>query len=359
MVLQLSSSEFKNSPEILSKTNFKQMHLRLDKEGFFIKAIKDKSLTKHGIQALPLNKGTFLKDIRKSYQLWLMLLLPLLYIILFKYVPMYGIQLAFKRFIGSKGIWGSPWVGLANIKRFTDSYFFPRVMKNTIGINLYQLAAGFPLPIILAIALNSTRSTVYRKTVQLSTYLPHFISTVVMVGMLMQFLSPRNGILAKIVTMLGGAPVNYIGVPAYFKSIYVWSGIWQNTGWGTIVYLAALAAIDSTLHEAAIVDGANRFQRIIHIDIPGILPTAIILLILRTGRMMGVGFEKVYLLQNNLNTPTSEVISTYVYKVGLGGEGVADFSFATAIGLFNSIISIALLSTVNQISKKVTENSLW
>ncbi len=323
--------------------------------------MKKRSLAHNNATTSPVKKNKILKEIRNNYQLFLLILPPLAYIIIFKYIPMYGVQLAFKDFVATKGIFGSPWVGLKHFDRFVNSYFFPRVMKNTIGVSLYGLIAGFPFPILLALALNSTRNKLYRKTVQMSTYLPHFISTVTMVGMVMQFLNPRFGMLAEVAKFFGKEPLNYIGIPKYFKSIYVWSNIWQDTGWGTIIYLAALSAIDPSLQEAAIVDGAGRFKRIIHIDIPGILPTIVIMLILRSGRIMNVGFENIFLLQNQLNLPASEVISTYVYKVGLGGDKgmIPNFPFATAVDLFNSVINISLLLSMNWISKRLTDSSLW
>lgn len=307
-------------------------------------------------------KKSRLNYFKKSYQLYLMILLPLIYLIVFKYYPMYGAQIAFKKFIATKGIFGSSWVGLYNFDKFINSYQFWKLIKNTLGLSIYQLVASFPFPIFLAIALHNSRKMIFRKTVQMTTYLPHFISSVVMVGIVMQILSPRAGLVAKVVTLFGGTPVDYMGVPEYFKSIFVWTHIWQNTGWGTIIYLAALAGIDPSLHEAAIVDGASKLKRIIHIDIPGIMPTAITLLIMQAGKIMNVGFERVYLMQNPLNRESSEIISTYVYKIGIGAGssgGFADFSYATAIGLFNSIINLILIMCVNRISKKLSETSLW
>lgn len=298
------------------------------------------------------------KLIKKNYQLYLIILLPVIYVLVFNYYPMYGAQIAFRDYVPTKGIWGSEWVGLDNFTRFFKRQDAWRIIGNTLSLSIYQLIAGFPIPIILALSLNSARDGMFKKTVQTVTYAPHFISVVVMVGIVMQFLAPRTGIINKIIEILGGTPTNFMGEPEYFRSIYVWSGVWQTTGWGSIIYLAALAGIDPSLHEAAIVDGASRFQRILHIDIPGIMPTAIILLIMNTGQIMNIGFEKVFLMQNPLNLRTSEIISTYVYKVGLASSA-GDFSYSTAIGLFNSVINFVLIVAVNQIAKRVTETSLW
>ena len=293
-----------------------------------------------------------------NYQLYLFLLLPLLYFIVFHYMPMYGAQIAFKDFNAAKGIFGSPWVGFKHFLRFFQSHQFGRVLRNTIGVSVYQLAVGFPVPIILALALNNCEFRRFKKLTQLVTYAPHFISTVVMVGIIIQFLSPRFGIVNVFVQLLGFEPVSFMGEPELFKSIYVFSGIWQNTGWNSIIFLAALSGIDPTLHEAAIVDGATKIQRNIHIDIPGILPTAIILLILNTGWIMNVGFQKVFLMQNALNLQASEVITTYVYKLGIASR-IPNYSYAASIGLFNSVVNLLLLVTVNSLARRTGKSSLW
>lgn len=299
-----------------------------------------------------------IKNIKKRYYLYLMMLLPMVYLLIFKYYPMYGAQIAFKKFIAAKGIEGSPWIGLQNFQKFISSYIFWRLLKNTLVISLYQLIAGFPIPIILALALNSTKKDRFKKTVQMTTYLPHFISTVVMVSIVMQVLSPKTGLVGNIARTFGFTAVDVLGKPEWFSSVFVWSSVWQSAGWGTIVYLASLASIDQSLHESAVVDGATRFQRIINIDIPGIMPTMVTLFILNAGKIMNVGFEKIFLLQNPLNITTSEIIATYTYKVGLASSA-ADFSYASAIGLFNSIINLILIVIVNNISKKLSESSLW
>ena len=294
-----------------------------------------------------------------NWRLYVFLLLPVVYILIFAYYPMLGLQLAFKKFNISQGIWGSPWVGLANFRRFFQSYQFKRVIGNTLSLSLYGLVAGFPLPIIFALMLNAMRSDRYRRFIQTVTYIPHFISTVVIVGMILQLFNPRVGLYGALGQLIsGGMPPDILGRATAFSHLYVWSGIWQGLGWNAIVYLAALAAVEPELHEAAEIDGANRFQRVLHIDLQGILPTSIILLILRAGQIMNVGFEKAYLMQNNMNIAASEVISTYVYKVGLYGA-TGDFAFGTAIGLFNSVINLLLLMIVNTASKRVSEQSLW
>jgi len=294
----------------------------------------------------------------KNWQLYAMLLLPMFYVLVFKYWPMYGAQIAFRTYNPILGITGSPWVGLRHFMRFLDSPLFPTLMGNTLGLNLYSLAAGFPMPIILALSLNYTRNLIFKKLVQTVSYIPHFISTVVMVSIVFQLLGTRFGVVNNAVVALGGASVDFMGVPGYFKSIYVWSGIWQNVGWGTIIYLAALSGIDPQLHEAAIMDGAGKIRRIVHIDIPSILPTATVLLILSFGSFMSTGFEKVLLMQNDLNLSASEVIDTYVYKVGLASMG-SNFSYSSAIGLFQSLIGFSLILAVNAVAKRFSETALW
>lgn len=295
----------------------------------------------------------------KYWQLYVFLIIPVIYIIIFAYIPMGGLQIAFKDFTGLKGIWGSDWVGLKHFKTFLNSYQFKRVFMNTIGLSFYQLLAGFPIPIILALGLNSVRSKKFKKLVQTVTYMPHFISVIVLVGIINTLFNPITGLYGTMSELLFGVqPADIFGNPGAFKHLYVWSGIWQNCGWSSIIYIAALSSVDKELHEAAKVDGANRFQRVIHIDFQAIVPTAIILLIMNTGKIMTIGFEKVFLMQNSLNLSSSEIISTYVYKVGLVTGG-GDFSYATAIGLFNSIINLILIVSVNKISKKVSNTSLW
>ncbi len=302
--------------------------------------------------------GYFWRHVKHSWQLYLLLAIPVAWVLIFQYWPMYGAQIAFRNFLPGDKIWESDWVGFANFARFFKSIMFTRLMRNTLGLSLYSLAIGFPLPIIFALSLNQLRNGIFKSTVQMVSYAPYFISTVVLVGMLLQFLDLRHGPINLIITALGGDAIHFMGDAKMFPSIYVWSGVWQFTGFNTVIYLAALSTIDPSLHEAAVVDGANRFQRIINIDIPGILPTAITLLILNMGQLINIGFEKIFLMQNPMNTSLSEVISTYVYKVGLIG-GITNYSYAAAIGLFNSIIGLLLLVAANWLARKFTDNSLW
>jgi putative aldouronate transport system permease protein len=278
------------------------------------------------------------------------------YFIVFHYIPMYGVQIAFRDYTPSLGIWNSPWVGLEHMQRFFDSYYFWTLIKNTLGISLYELAVGFPIPIVLALALNELRNGTFKKWVQTVTYAPHFISVVVMSGMIIAFASPGTGLINFAIKALGGEPIQFLSEPGWFKSVFVLSGVWQSMGWGTIIYLAALAGVDPQQHEAAMIDGATRLQRVWHINLPSIVPTMVILLILNVGSFMSVGFEKVFLLQNPLNLESSDVISTYVYRSGLV-QG--QFSFAAAIGLFNAVINFILLLTVNRIARRLNETSLW
>ena len=304
-------------------------------------------------------KKNYLKQqrMKTNFELYLFFLMPtLLYFILFRYLPMIGVQIAFRDYIPVKGFWGSRWVGLKHFNRFFNSYQFWIVLRNTLGISFYQLLVGFPFPIILALLLNQVDKIKFKGFTQTVTYAPHFISVVVLVGMLHIFLNPRNGLVNILLMNLGRDPVFFLGKSGLFKTIYVFSGVWQNTGWGMIIYLAALSSISVELYEAAKIDGANRMQRIIFIDIPGILPTIVILLILNTGRVMSLGFEKVFLMQNPLVLDSAEVISTYVYKVGLLS---AQFSFAAAVGLFNGAINLILLVAVNKISKRISSIGLW
>ena len=299
--------------------------------------------------------GKIKRTFRKNWQLYLLILMPLLYIVIFKYGPMYGIQIAFKDYSMKLGYWDSPFAGLKHFETFLFSPYFSRLMLNTIGISLYSITAGFFPPIILAIALNECKNRFVKKGAQLVTYAPHFLSTVIVVGILQQVLS-QFGIVNSFIHALGFERVTFLGKAGLFKSLYVWSGIWQNAGYNSIMYLAALAGISSEIQEAAVVDGANIWRRIWHVDLPGILPTAVILLILSTASVLNVGFEKVFLMQNPLNTRTSDVISTYTYRIGLID---LNYSFATAVGLFQSVISLLFMSAVNKIAGVVTETSLW
>ena len=287
------------------------------------------------------------------------MVIPIVLVFIFNYIPMAGIQLAFKKYNMNLGIMGSPWIGFDNFKKFFRNYQFWRLLKNTLTLSLYGMLAGFPIPIMLALLLNSMNNLKYKKFIQTVTYMPHFISTVVMVGLIIQVFNPRIGLYGIIYSAVTGnnAP-DVLGSASAFPHIYVLSGVWQSMGWNSIIYMAALAGVDAELHEAAQMDGASKFQRILHIDLPSILPTAIMLLILNAGSIMNIGFEKAFLMQNNLNLRSSEVISTYVYKMGLE-SATGDYGYATAIGLFNSVINFILIVSVNAVSKKVTEQSLW
>lgn len=300
------------------------------------------------------------KKILARWQLYLLLLLPLLYIIIFAYVPMGGLIIAFKQYDFRKGILGSPWVGLKHFKDFFKSYKFVMVLKNTLTLSLYSLAISFPLPILFALLLNSMRSQKYAKVIQTVTYIPHFFSTVIMVGLLTQILSNRTGIYGTLYTMLTGQNgPNILASGPAFKHIYVWSGVWQNMGIQRNYFISLLyLAVDTSLHEAAEIDGASRIQRIWYIDLPSILPTATIMLILAVGQLMNVGYEKVLLMQNDLNLNYSEIISTYVYKVGLA-SGITNFSLSAAISMFNSVINFILLLSVNKITKKLSGSGIF
>lgn len=298
------------------------------------------------------------RRINLNWELYVIIAIPLIWLLIFCYYPMYGVQIAFRRFAALKGITGSPWVGFDNFVRFFKSYNFTRVIKNTLSISVYDLVMGFPFPIILAILLNNCLKHRFKKFVQIVTYMPYFISTVVMVGIIIQFLSPKVGIVNHAIRALGGTEIDFMAKPEYFRNIYVWSSIWQGTGWTAIIYLSALSSVDPGLHEAALVDGANRFQRMWYIDIPCLLPTIAIMLTLRAGSIMSVGFEKAFLMQNDLNIRASEIISTYVYKTGLAAAA-PDYSYSAAIGLFNSIINLVLISIVNYINARINEISLW
>ena len=307
-------------------------------------------------RALSAHRSPLLRSFRKNWDLYLLIVPVIAYYIIFHYIPMYGVQIAFKDFIASRGIGDSPWVGLKHFERFFNSYYFERLIMNTLEIGLYELLVGFPVPIILALLINEVRSKYFSKIVQTVTYAPHFLSTVVLVGMLFIFLDPNSGFINMIIRMFGGDPVSFMTESGWFKTIYVFSGVWQQMGWSSIIYLAALTGIDPQLHEAAKVDGASRLRRIWHINIPGIMPTIIILLIMNVGSVMAVGFEKIYLMQNELNRESSDVIATYVYQSGILQ---AQYSFSAAVGLFNSIINFILLVSVNFIARKVGQTSLW
>ena len=347
-------------------------------------------------------KGRTIRAFKRDISLWLFCVPGVILTFIFSYIPMYGVQIAFRRFNATAGITKSPWVGMYYFERFFNSPYFASTIKNTLILSLYGLVVSFPIPIILALMLNSFRHKRYRKVIQTVTYAPNFISTVVMCGMIILFLSPSVGVINHVLEAIGIPAVNFMakkaywrhiyvwtGVwqstgwssviyfaalagispelheaakvdgatkKAYWRHIYVWTGVWQSTGWSSVIYFAALAGISPELHEAAKVDGATKLQLIRHIDLPLIMPTATILLIMNCGSILSVGFEKAFLLQNNLNASVSEIISTYVYKVGLINN---DMSYSSAIGLFNTIVNMVMLIIVNTISDKLSGNSLW
>ncbi|NMA66915.1 MAG: sugar ABC transporter permease [Clostridiaceae bacterium] len=296
------------------------------------------------------------RKLGRSWDLYILLLPALILLFIFSYGPMYGVLIAFKNYSVTKGIWGSTWVGLDNFTRFINSHNFSVLIRNTLTLSVYSLVAGFPLPIILALLVNRLRFARYKSFVQTISYAPYFISTVVLVGMLRIFFFPETGLVNNIMVALGGPDIDFFGSAPAFKHLYVLSGIWQTMGWGSIIYIAALSNIDPSLYESARCDGANQLHLLFHIDIPSILPTAITLLILNAGSLMSVGYEKAFLMQTPLNTGASEIISTYVYKVGLRD---AQYSFSTAVNVFNSIINCVLLIVVNRIARSTGETSLW
>ncbi len=301
-------------------------------------------------------KAGALRRIGRCWQLYVLMLPALIYIVLFAYKPMYGILIAFKDYSLKKGILASPWVGFKNFQRLFSSYWFPIILKNTLTISLLSLVIGFPIPIMLALLLNEVKSTKFRNMVQTFSYAPHFISMVVMCGMVAMFLSPTTGIVNKLLNALGMESVFFMQEAGLFKWVYVLSGVWQGTGWSSVIYFAALSGVDKSLLEAADMDGATRLQKIWHVNLPVILPTILVMFILQCGSLLSVGYEKAYLLQTSSNLTGSEIISTYVYKVGLVQS---DFSFSTAAGLFNTVVNCIILISANQLSKKVAKTGLF
>ena len=295
-----------------------------------------------------------IRHLQQYWVLYLMLLPVVAYFIIYSYIPMYGVTLAFKKWNAKLGILGSPWVGLKHFQRFFSSYNFTQILGNTLGISLYGLVL-FPLPIVLAMLLHYLDIKPLKKTVQMISYAPHFLSTVIIASILILFCE-TDGFFNNIGSFFGAEAVNFLTKPEYFKHLYVWSGVWSSIGWNSVIYIAALAGVDQQMHEAAIVDGANKLQRMLRIDLPSIIPTIVMLLILKVGGIMGVGFEKAFLLQNDLNIRSSQIISTYVYQVGLVQ---ADYAFSTAVGLFNNLINVILVVSANTFSKKVLKESLW
>ena len=296
------------------------------------------------------------KELKKNWILYAMILPVAVYFLIFEYYPMYGITLAFKKYDAKAGILGSEWIGFKNFERLFSSYNFGQMLQNTLGLSLYSLVVGFTLPIVFALLLNYLTIKPLKKIVQMISYAPHFLSTVIICSMITLFCAPDSGIFNILRGLVGLESVAFLSIPEWFNDIYVWSGVWQGIGWNAIIYLSALAGVDQEMHEAAIIDGATKIQRMRYIDIPSIKGTIIMLLILRMGGIMNVGFEKVYLLQNDLNYNASIIISTYVYESGLLR---GDYAFSTAVGLFNNVINIILMVCANTFSKKVLDDSLF
>lgn len=306
--------------------------------------------------AKTVKKATILNTFKRDYQLWLMILPAIVVIVIFNYIPMYGIQLAFREFDFTKGLTGGEWVGLKYFEQFVTNYMFKDLMTNTVTISLTTIILGFPAPIIMALIINQVFGKRWKKTLQTTVYLPHFISMVVMVGLLNVLLSPETGIVGHVMKLLGLGDINLLASEKTFVPVYVLSDIWQHAGWNSIIYLAALASVDPQLYDSAKIDGASRWQTIRYVDLPAIVPTMIILFILSMGNILNTGFEKIFLMQNPLNLPVSEVIATYVYKIGIISS---QFSYSAAIGLFNTLINFIFLLAMNFIAKRFSNISLW
>ncbi len=303
-------------------------------------------------------KRTWVRSLSKYWQLYLLLIPVVVYYVMFKYIPMSGIQIAFKDFNFKKGIWDSLWVGLEHFERFFASKKSISIIWNTLSLSLMSLIITFPLPIALALLFNELHSQKLKKVVQTITYAPHFVSTVVVVGMMYSMCSLTTGVINKLIVTIGISeePLYLMGYAKYFRMMYIISDVWKNTGWSAIIFVSALAAIDPSLYEAARVDGANRIKQLIHITLPSIIPTIVVMLILKSGNVLNVGFEKAYVMQTNLNLNVSEVIATYTYKQGINDM---EYDYATAIGLMESVVNFILLIIVNYMSRKLSETSLW
>ncbi len=301
-------------------------------------------------------RNDFYVRLKRSKYMLILILPAFISVFLFRYVPMWGVTIAFKKYSPFLGLSGSPWVGLKYFEMFFQSKDAFRIIRNTFLVSFYSLLFGFPAPIILALMLNEVRNNKFKKVVQTITYMPHFISTVVVVSMLYMFLSPTNGIINKVLAALGMEKINFMGSSSWFRPIYVISGIWQGIGWGSIIYLATISRIDVQLYDSAVIDGANKFRQILHITIPCMVPTIIALFILNMGRILSVGFEKVFLMQAPITYETSDVIKTFVYRQGLQN---GNFSYATAIGLFENIVGLIFVVSTNFIARRLGEDSLW
>lgn len=296
------------------------------------------------------------KSAAKHWEFYALLALPLAWYVIFQYIPMYGVQIAFRDFSPAKGITGSPWVGLKHFGEFFHAYYFSRLLTNTLLLSLYNIVFAFPVPIMLALLINEVQGNMFKKLLQNMTYVPHFLSVVVVAGMAYTFLHPDTGIVNIVLKLFGLHPVAFMQSPDWFRTVFVGSGIWQEAGWAAIIYLAALSGIDPSLYEAAKIDGASRLQRIMHVSIPGIAPTIIILFILRIGHVMDIGFEKALLLQNSLNSGSSDIIQTFIY---VNGIQQGRYSLSAAVGLFNSLINFVLLILANRIARWKSNTSLW
>lgn len=303
-----------------------------------------------------IERNSLLMQLKDGKFLLMMVLPAVVYYILFKYIPMWGVLISFQRYSPFKGFLNSDWVGLKHYYIFFQGPFWVRCVRNTVVLSVYSIFWTFPAPIIFALILNDVRSVRFKKLAQTVSYMPHFLSTVIVVGFFYMFLSPNTGPVQKLIVALGGEKTDLFAQAKYFRTLYIASGIWQSTGWGAIIYLAALTNIDPTLYESATIDGANKFHQLIYITIPSIMPTIIIMLLLRLGHLLGVGFEKAFLLQNDANHETSDVLETFVYRTGISG---GNYSYGTAIGLLTSVINLIFLFVFNSISKKVSETSLW
>lgn len=296
------------------------------------------------------------KGLKKHKWLYVMLIIPVIFVVIWNYWPMYGVIIAFKDYSPAFGILGSPWVGLKHFERFFASYFFLEIIVNTLRLSLYSLLVSVPLPIILALLFNELNRKWFKSTAQTISYIPNFISVVVVIGMVQFFFSSQDGMINMLLNTFGFPSIDFLGSPKWFPHIYVWSGVWQGVGWGTLIYTAAMSGISPDQYEAAYLDGASRLQCIRHITIPSIMPTIVISTILATGSILSVGFEKTFLLQNAANLASSEVLSTYTYKMGIiNGE----YSFSAAVGLFNNVINFIVLFIVNKLAQKTNESSLW
>ena len=299
---------------------------------------------------------TLARSLKLNWDLYLMLILPIAWYVIFLYVPMYGVQIAFRDYMPSAGFWGSKFVGLKHFSRFFNSFYFERVLKNTLTINFYSLLVGFPIPIFFALMLNELKSVRYKKLVQNITYLPHFLSAVVIVSILQMLLNQSSGVVNSFLALLGHERIDFLSSTSFFPHLYVWSGIWENMGWDAIMYIAALAGVDPALYEAATIDGASRWQKVVNVSIPSIMPTILIMLLLRCGSIMNIGYEKILLMQNSLNMDASDVISTYVYRSGILS---AEYSFSSAVGLFNSLCNFILLLVANWGARRFGKTSLF